>query len=909
MDGLNRASITFFVPCLNEEGNVGRTLDTIVEVMRTRSNPYEILIVDDASADGSVTEIRERQRRYPDVRLSLFQNRFVRGLGRNYFIAAHRACGEYFMLVNGDAAEPAESIRTILDHLGEADAVVPYFGLRESRTLPRRLLSGVFTTLISLLSGHRLRYYNGPVLHRTENVRLWLSETAGFGYQAELLCRLLDERISVVEVQIANSDRNRGFSKAFTLGNLLSVMNTCFHIFLRRLERRTLTLLPHETSILPRAARTFPPNAPQADAPHRSTLQRSEPASFKGACRGNETVEQPPRLKEGGTMAFYWRTAIRSYPRQAIALLLLMVGGAVLEAATVGLTVPLLDVLTAPERIPQSRAVAIVAAAVQRAGIMLSPPTIVFTLLVVASVAFIVRSVFGLLAQYATAAIAVKLRRSAKAALFERFLSARYGEMAHRARGVVVNDINQPAESLAGAITQLGYLVTGLLTSLLMVSLLLYLSWWATLLIGALAIGAVQGWRLYADHRSAIHGRTLYDLRGSQNKLQVDAIDGLKVVKACGLERRMVERQDALLAAEYRPELQLVVFRHGPMVVNEAIAAVIVLILGAMTFLFPAFGFRFSTLAAFLFAIRRIAPSLATINQASVSLNKYKRNLEVIDEVLRTLPQERRGGQVTGRMERVQLHQVVFAYDTRPEVKVLDGISATMRRGTITAIVGSTGSGKSTLVHLLLGFYEPRTGAVLIDGVDLRRVDLAAWRRAIGYVSQDLFVFNATIAENIALGDDFTPSQIEWAARIAQLHDFVAALPDGYETEIGDRGLRLSGGQCQRLAIARAVVRRPAVLIFDEATSALDNLTERAVYEAIRSLQREAIVIVVAHRLTTVKDADQILVLEAGCLVEQGVHDELLRQHGVYARLYVEDGRGGAEAAPSGNLVPSGETR
>jgi len=240
---------------------------------------------------------------------------------------------------------------------------------------------------------------------------------------------------------------------------------------------------------------------------------------------------------------------------------------------------------------------------------------------------------------------------------------------------------------------------------------------------------------------------------------------------------------------------------------------------------------------------------------------------------------------------------------------VLDGISATMRRGTITAIVGSTGSGKSTLVHLLLGFYEPRTGAVLIDGVDLRRVDLAAWRRAIGYVSQDLFVFNATIAENIALGDDFTPSQIEWAARIAQLHDFVAALPDGYETEIGDRGLRLSGGQCQRLAIARAVVRRPAVLIFDEATSALDNLTERAVYEAIRSLQREAIVIVVAHRLTTVKDADQILVLEAGCLVEQGVHDELLRQHGVYARLYVEDGRGGAEAAPSGNLVPSGETR
>lgn len=230
-------SVSFFVPCLNEQGNIGRAIDRVVGVMRDVRRPYEILVVDDASTDGSVAEVAAHAARSPEVPIAVIRNRFCRGLGRNYFLAAHRARGEYFMLVNGDAAEPAESINAILDHAGEADAVVPYFGLQESRTLPRRMLSAAFTCLVNLLSGHRLRYYNGPVLHKTENVRLWFAETAGFGYQAELLCRLLDEGISVVEVQISNSDRESGFSKAFTLRNLLSVANTLFHILLRRFEQ------------------------------------------------------------------------------------------------------------------------------------------------------------------------------------------------------------------------------------------------------------------------------------------------------------------------------------------------------------------------------------------------------------------------------------------------------------------------------------------------------------------------------------------------------------------------------------------------------------------------------------------------------------------------------------------------
>lgn len=246
MAELGDDSVSFFVACLNEEGNIGRAMDTVVEVMRDFKNPYEILVFDDASADRSVAEVMDRCRRYPGTRIQLIRNRFRRGLGRNYFLAAQRARGAYFMLVNGDAAEPPESIRLILSRLGEADAVVPYFGLKENRTLPRRSLSWSFTFLVNLLSGHRLKYYNGPVLHRTENVRDWFSETCGFGYQAELLCRLLDDGISVAEVQVPNSDRQTGFSKAFTVRNLFSVANTLLHISLRRVEKILFRLVSRE---------------------------------------------------------------------------------------------------------------------------------------------------------------------------------------------------------------------------------------------------------------------------------------------------------------------------------------------------------------------------------------------------------------------------------------------------------------------------------------------------------------------------------------------------------------------------------------------------------------------------------------------------------------------------------------
>ncbi|NUK09247.1 ABC transporter ATP-binding protein [Streptomyces lunaelactis] len=282
---------------------------------------------------------------------------------------------------------------------------------------------------------------------------------------------------------------------------------------------------------------------------------------------------------------------------------------------------------------------------------------------------------------------------------------------------------------------------------------------------------------------------------------------------------------------------------------------------------------------------------LSTGVQMQTSLALFQRIFEYLD-----LPVDITEPEKPVRLEKVRgevrFEDVDFAYEDRQARPTLDGIEVTVPAGGSLAVVGPTGSGKSTLSYLVPRLYDVNGGRVTIDGVDVRDLDFDTLARAVGVVSQETYLFHASVAENLRFAKpEATDAEIEAAARAAQIHDHIASLPDGYDTLVGERGYRFSGGEKQRLAIARTILRDPPVLILDEATSALDTRTEHAVQKAIDALSAGRTTITIAHRLSTVRDADQIVVLDAGRIAERGSHEDLLDGDGRYAALVRRDTR------------------
>ncbi len=478
--------------------------------------------------------------------------------------------------------------------------------------------------------------------------------------------------------------------------------------------------------------------------------------------------------------------------------------------------------------------------------------------------------------------------------------------------GILVSRIMTDAEGIRNLVgTGLAQLSGSIVTAVLALSVLFYLNWKLTL-ITLLILSIFGGCLAFAFTRL----RPLFRERGKINAEVTgrlsETLSGIRVVKAYTAERR-----EQLVFARGAHRL----FRSvaGAVTGVSAITSLSTIVTGAIAVVMITYGGR-SILAGdmtlgdfvmYIFFTGMLASPVIQLSSIGTQISEAFAGLDRIREVKRMATEDDEDaerGSIDDLRGDIEFQNVEFEYE--PGVPVLKNISFDAPAGTTTALVGSSGSGKSTLVSLVMAFNRPRSGRILVDGRDLGSLRLRDYRRHLGVVLQDNFLFDGSIADNIRFArPGASMEEVREVARIAHVDDFVEELDDKYDTVVGERGIRLSGGQRQRLAIARAILADPVILILDEATSSLDSESELKIQESLNALRRGRTTFVIAHRLSTIISADQILVLEHGEIVERGSHQELLKLNGRYRQLYDKQYRFEANrfVNPGEELLPNPE--
>jgi ABC transporter fused permease/ATP-binding protein len=417
--------------------------------------------------------------------------------------------------------------------------------------------------------------------------------------------------------------------------------------------------------------------------------------------------------------------------------------------------------------------------------------------------------------------------------------------------------------------------------------ILVWTSWQLTLVMLAIVPVVAIGMIFYGRILRAL-SRKVQDAAARASEVAEETLAGIRTVRAFAAERAETQRyggavQEAFDVARQRARLGATFQGVAGFAAYAAIAAVLwvgglLTVRGEMTF---------GALTSFLLYTMTVAFSIAFLSGVYEDLMRAVGASERVFQLLDREPQvasgEKRLAEVKGLLKLTDLH---FAYPSRPDVKVLDGIDLALKPGEVVALVGPSGGGKSTVAALLSRFYDPSHGSVELDGHDFRTLDAEWLRTQVGVVSQEPVLFATSVIENIRYGRrDASLAEVEAAARAAHIHEFIVSLPEGYQTLVGERGVRLSGGQKQRVAIARALLKDPRLLVLDEATSALDAESEHLVQDALKHLMKGRTTMVIAHRLSTVREADRVVVIDRGQVVQQGCHDELAAIEGLYRAL------------------------
>ena len=567
----------------------------------------------------------------------------------------------------------------------------------------------------------------------------------------------------------------------------------------------------------------------------------------------------------------------------ALLILFLLVGG--LEAATIAAVYPILNAAFDPGAGQGNIVLSLFGAVANLLPIEDEFISYCVLFLILAILAFAVKLISATFRIRFAASLVKKNQRE----IFDRFIKADYQYFIDHKQGELIYNAATAPQQLATLVSGVTELISQAILSISVLLLLFSLAWQGALAVLLLGVGYQYFARHLGQTVSYSSGKGEMEALRESNVILNEGISGIKQVKVFAIGENWIDRFSSAVNKRWHHSVRRGIWQQIPslilMLVLYLAIGIIALLIKVMvptgfTELIPTFG-------AFAFAVFRLFPFIGTVGSLIMGVMGSLPDCEAVYSIQsdRITHIEDGKRELSSFKSDIKFEGVSFVYKRR--TKTIEAVSVTFEKGKTTAIVGRSGGGKTTLINLLLRLFDVDQGEVSIDGLNIKEYKLASWLNNVGFVSQDTFILNDTVENNITFGSDgYTREEVIKAAKYADAHGFINELPDGYDTMVGDKGMRLSGGQAQRIAVARAMIRGPEVLIFDEATNNLDNISEVAVQKAIDEISKEHTVIIVAHRLSTIANADKIIVLEDGRVVEEGVHKELIEKKGAYWQLY-----------------------
>jgi ABC-type multidrug transport system fused ATPase/permease subunit len=569
----------------------------------------------------------------------------------------------------------------------------------------------------------------------------------------------------------------------------------------------------------------------------------------------------------------------RKFPFLVISNIILLIIVGILDAASIITVAPVVDIMIHPDANNLSSITIRITNILKNMGI----PVTLWSLMIVFLIFNILRSIFFILSKYFISTTRIKFIREMTVGAFEDFFNSQWQFFISNSQGTIINTFTREIARVAEAFSLMAGFFANVVQIAFYFAVPFYLTWKVSTVSLVTAFVCVSPFFLLGRLNYNL-GLKITNTANLLTSVIAESLSSAKLILGFGNQRKSLLNLSKAFDRHYKAYLKASTLESSIPIMYFPLGLVCM----AITLLFSrAIRVPLSETVAVLYSLMKSVPLIGEISKARNSLENFYPSYEQLKRLRESAKQQKQktGARIfQGISDEIVFEKVSFAY---PEGnKVLNHINAKIPKGKMIAFVGESGAGKSTLIDMLMGFDEPSTGEIKFDDVPIENFDISSLRHKIGYVPQEGLLFNVSIRDNLLWSNNgASEADIIDACKLARAHEFIQNCSNGYDTIVGDRGVRLSGGEIQRIALARAILRKPELLILDEATSSLDSNSEQIIQQSIEAIAKYTTIVVIAHRLSTIKNADYVYVLDNGTIVEEGTYKELIKRQGLFAQM------------------------